>query len=70
VARWQDRLDPLWWLVTGGCHLNRKIDDLVSGNGFRMDALANARIPGHEPTLSSTKAKHGQLDRHVPEKAR
>jgi hypothetical protein len=37
---------------------------------FRMDALANARIPGHEPTLSSTKAKHGQLDRHVPEKAR
>jgi SAM-dependent methyltransferase len=46
VARWQDRLDPLWRRVSGGCHLNRKIDDLVSGSGFRIDALANARLPG------------------------
>ena len=46
VARWQDRLDPLWRRVAGGCHLNRKIDDLISGNGFRIDALTNARLPG------------------------
>jgi ubiquinone/menaquinone biosynthesis C-methylase UbiE len=46
VARWQDRLDPLWRRFAGGCHLNRKIDDLVSGSGFRIDALMNARIPG------------------------
>jgi ubiquinone/menaquinone biosynthesis C-methylase UbiE len=46
VARWQDRLDPLWRRVAGGCHLNRKIDDLVSGSGFRIDALTNARLPG------------------------
>ncbi len=46
VARWQDRLDPLWRRVAGGCHLNRKIDELISGSGFRIDALANARLPG------------------------
>jgi ubiquinone/menaquinone biosynthesis C-methylase UbiE len=46
VARWQDRLDPLWWRVAGGCHLNRKIDDLISGGGFHIDALANARLRG------------------------
>jgi hypothetical protein len=46
VARWQDRLDPLWRRVAGGCHLNRKIDDLISGNGFRIDALTNARLSG------------------------
>lgn len=46
VARWQDRLDPLWHRLVGGCHLNRKIDDLISGSGFRFDALANARLPG------------------------
>lgn len=46
VARWQDRFDPLWRRVAGGCHLNRKIDELISGSGFRIDALANARLPG------------------------
>jgi ubiquinone/menaquinone biosynthesis C-methylase UbiE len=46
VAQWQDRLDPLWWRIAGGCHLNRKIDDLISGGGFRIDALVNARLPG------------------------
>jgi hypothetical protein len=45
-ARWQDRLDPLRRHIAGGCHLNLKIDDLVSGNGFRIDALTSARLPG------------------------
>jgi len=46
VARWQDRLDPMWRRLAGGCHLNRKIDDLISGAGFRIDALTTARLPG------------------------
>ncbi|MBO0739724.1 MAG: class I SAM-dependent methyltransferase [Alphaproteobacteria bacterium] len=46
VARWQDRLDPLWSRVSGGCHLNRKVDDLISGNGFRIEVLENAWLPG------------------------
>ena len=46
VARWQDRLDPMWRRLAGGCHLNRKIDDLISGAGFQIDALTNARLPG------------------------
>jgi SAM-dependent methyltransferase len=46
VARWQDRPDPLWSRFAGGCHLNRKMDDLILGNGFRIEALENARLPG------------------------
>ena len=46
VALWQERLDPLWRRIAGGCHLNRKIDDLISSSGFRLDTLANARLPG------------------------
>jgi ubiquinone/menaquinone biosynthesis C-methylase UbiE len=46
VARWQDRLDPLWSRLAGGCHLNRKMDDLILGNGFRIEALEHARLPG------------------------
>jgi ubiquinone/menaquinone biosynthesis C-methylase UbiE len=46
VARWQDRLDPLWSRLAGGCHLNRKMDDLLTRAGFRIDKLANPRLPG------------------------
>lgn len=46
VARWQDRLDPVWSRLAGGCHLNRKMDDLIVANGFRIAALANPRLPG------------------------
>jgi ubiquinone/menaquinone biosynthesis C-methylase UbiE len=46
VARWQDRLDPLWRRFSGGCHLNRKIDDLLSDAGFRVDRLETGYIPG------------------------
>ncbi len=53
VARWQDRLDPLWSRVAGGCHLDRKIDELISGSGFRIElagiraaaGAANAQLP-------------------------
>jgi ubiquinone/menaquinone biosynthesis C-methylase UbiE len=46
VARWQDRLDPLWSHIAGGCHLNRKMDDLLNQAGFRIDMLAHPRLPG------------------------
>jgi SAM-dependent methyltransferase len=39
VARWQDRLTPLWSRVAGGCHLNRKPDDLILSAGFQIDTL-------------------------------
>lgn len=46
VSRWQDRLDPLWSRLAGGCHLNRKMDDLVTASGFRIEVLENSRLPG------------------------
>jgi ubiquinone/menaquinone biosynthesis C-methylase UbiE len=46
IARWQDRLDPLWSHIAGGCHLNRKMDDLLIQAGFRIDTLKNPRLPG------------------------
>ena len=46
VARWQDRLDPLWRRLAGGCHLNRKVDELISEGGFRLDTLMHARLAG------------------------
>jgi ubiquinone/menaquinone biosynthesis C-methylase UbiE len=46
IARWQDRLNPLWQRLSGGCRLNRKIDDLLSEASFRFDRLTTGYIPG------------------------
>jgi ubiquinone/menaquinone biosynthesis C-methylase UbiE len=40
VQRWQMRLTPLWSYCCGGCHLNRKIDGLISDAGFQIAELA------------------------------
>jgi ubiquinone/menaquinone biosynthesis C-methylase UbiE len=39
VARWQDRLNPLWNRCAGGCNLNRRIDRLITQAGFRITGL-------------------------------
>jgi ubiquinone/menaquinone biosynthesis C-methylase UbiE len=46
VARWQDRITPFWKRIAGGCHLNRKPDDLIRGAGFRIDDLKTAYVKG------------------------
>jgi len=49
VAAWQDRLNPVWKRIGGGCHLNRKIDELVVQAGFQIDELRTAYLPGPRP---------------------
>lgn len=46
VARWQDRLDRPWGLIAGGCHINRRIDALISEAGFGVARLDHDRMPG------------------------
>lgn len=38
-ARLQDRLDPGWSKLMGGCHLDRDTPAAIEGAGMRMDAL-------------------------------
>ena len=49
VRWWQDRLTPAWKHVAGGCHLNRKVDDLVGAAGFRLDHLRTGYARGPRP---------------------
>ncbi len=49
VARWQDRLTPVWRRFSGGCHLNRAIGVLVESAGFRLDRLDTGYMQGPRP---------------------
>ena len=49
VVVWQDRITPMWKQIGGGCHLNRKIDDLITGAGFQIVELRTNYIPGPRP---------------------
>jgi ubiquinone/menaquinone biosynthesis C-methylase UbiE len=49
VTAWQDRLTPMWRRVAGGCHLNREIDTLLEGAGFKVTNLKTFYLPGPRP---------------------
>jgi len=49
VRRWQDRLNPIWKRLGGGCNLNRPIPALIEAGGFRINDLDTMYIPGWRP---------------------
>jgi ubiquinone/menaquinone biosynthesis C-methylase UbiE len=48
VRRWQERLQPLWGPLAGGCHLGRDIPSLLDAAGFTASTQA-AYLSGPRP---------------------
>ena len=46
VLRWQQRLNPVWKVLAGGCHLDRPAADLIRAAGLRIDELSAAYLEG------------------------
>ena len=49
IARWQHWLTPCWKRIGGGCHLDRKVDDLIRAAGFRIEAMDTGYMKGPKP---------------------
>lgn len=49
VVRLQDWLTPVWKPLTGGCHLNRPIADLIGRAGFKVVDLRTGYARGPRP---------------------
>jgi ubiquinone/menaquinone biosynthesis C-methylase UbiE len=49
TARWQHRLTPYWRRISGGCHLDRKMDELIRSAGFQVDAIDTGYMKGPKP---------------------
>ena len=45
VAKTQARVNPVWKVLFGGCNLNRKIDTIIEGSGFKIDNLEQMYLP-------------------------
>lgn len=39
VRKWQNRLNPAWRVIGGGCNLNRAIEELIGSAGFEIEKL-------------------------------
>jgi ubiquinone/menaquinone biosynthesis C-methylase UbiE len=46
VQTWQERLNPAWRRLSGGCNMNRKTDDLLLRAGFQIAELNNFYMKG------------------------
>jgi ubiquinone/menaquinone biosynthesis C-methylase UbiE len=46
VERWQQRLEPYWLPISGGCHLTRRIVDQMPAAGFRVGQVDTGYLPG------------------------
>lgn len=46
TARWQDRLNPFWKRLAGGCNINRDMSGLIRGAGFSLETIENYSLPG------------------------
>ena len=46
VRRWQERINPLWRRLAGGCNVNRHAPSLIEAGGFHIEKLSTMYLPG------------------------
>lgn len=46
VAKWQNRINPFWKPIGGGCNINRNISQLIEAAGFHIQSLETMYLPG------------------------
>ncbi|MEH6567922.1 MAG: class I SAM-dependent methyltransferase [Halioglobus sp.] len=52
ILKWQNRINPWWMKLAGGCHLNRDIPALVGAGGFVIDEVREMYLPS-SPRIAS-----------------
>ena len=49
VRKWQNRLNPIWKRIAGGCSLNLPIPSLLEQAGFKIQKMDSMYLPGWKP---------------------
>ena len=45
VVKWQNRINPLWGKLFGGCNINRNIPNILLESGFKINGLEQMYLP-------------------------
>jgi len=45
VFKWQNRINPLWGKLFGGCNINRDIPSIILNSGFKINNLEQMYLP-------------------------
>lgn len=54
IRRWQNRINPYWNKIAGGCHLNRDIPLMLQEGGFQLKELETLYVPKTPKTMGFT----------------
>ena len=46
TLKWQERINPYWKKISGGCNINRDIPNLIESAGFSISQLETMYLPG------------------------
>ena len=46
IAKWQNKINPYWNVIGGGCNINRDIPRLIKSAGFSINTLESMYLPG------------------------
>ena len=46
IIKWQNRINPVWGKLFGGCSINRDIPDIIKSSGFKLNKLNQMYLPG------------------------
>ncbi len=61
IYKWQRRIEPMWKVIGGGCHLTRRADQLLANGGFAVEQFESGYQPG--PKFAAF-MMHGLAARH------
>ncbi len=45
IVKWQNRINPLWGKLFGGCNINRDIPEILLRSGFKIKNLDQMYLP-------------------------
>jgi ubiquinone/menaquinone biosynthesis C-methylase UbiE len=46
ILKWQNRINPIWGKLFGGCNINRDIPRILKESGFKINTLDQMYLPG------------------------